>query len=235
MKTSDGPLWAQPAFRAVAGATWRPGGEDLTRHGLALCAFARGSRVLDVGCGTGATLALLRGLGCEAVGLDSTISITDKGRGGHPVICGDAAHLPFASAGFDGLVMECVLSLMADSGDVLRQCGRILKPGGRMLLTDMVAKDGGRPLPEAILPQDAGHSGRPGQAGISCHERALSRSAMEALFMGAGLSVRTFEDHTAELRELAARLVWYGQADRKAFCACGTGYGLWILEKGDGA
>ena len=191
----------------------------LTQHGLGLCGFARGARVLDVGCGAGATLALLRDCGCDAVGLDSSMAPTPVGQnsGSSPRICADAAHMPFASASFDGLVMECVLSLMASPGDVLCQCARILKVGGRMLLTDMIAASATR------------------QTGNSCHERALPQQELERLFAQAGLTLRIFEDHTPHLRELAARLVWYGQASRKEFCTCGTGYGLWLLEKGETA
>ena len=214
MKTNSAPLWAQAGFQNVAGNAWRPGGEHLTRHGLELCAFAKGSRVLDVGCGAGGTLALLREYGCEAVGLDRTIAVSGQDTGQAPVICAEATCLPFADTSCDGLVMECVLSLVDTPLAAIQECGRILKSGGRMLLTDLIAASATR------------------KSGQSCHERALPRAAMETLFADAGLSIRVFEDHTAALRELAAKLVWYGQANRKDFCACGTGYGLWVLEKG---
>lgn len=250
MKTSDAPLWAQPGFRQIAGDTWRPGGTRLTRHGLGLCGFARGARVLDVGCGAGATLAILRDCGCYAVGLDSSMTgnmtsgimngmagppapgtSTGHGVGPSPRICADAAQMPFASASFDGIVMECALSLMARPGDVLQQCARILRGGGRLLLTDLFARASTPPQ----APKTLGQMGQARQAGQSCHERALPRQEMERLFAQAGLTLRIFEDHTTHLRELAARLVWHGQASREDFCTCGAGYGLWLLEKGEKA
>lgn len=223
MRTSSAPLWTRPDFRAIVGSTWRPGGAELTRHGLWLCAFASGAIVLDVGCGAGASLALLREQGCVAVGLDRAVAVNGLA-GQSPVIRADATELPFAGASFDGIVMECVLSLVDKPQAVMRQCARILKSGGRVLLTDLFAKNGVGLSAGAVVSRQA-----------SCHERALPLAEMENLFAQAGFSIGRFEDHTVKLRELAAKLVWYGQASRESFCACGAGYGLWLLEKGEQA
>lgn len=67
------PLYGTVSFRAVAGDTLRPGGLALTEHGLGILetlGLGPGARVLDLGCGPGATTQLCAALGYEAVGLD---------------------------------------------------------------------------------------------------------------------------------------------------------------------
>ena len=55
-----GPSWRDPALRAVAGPTLRPGGFTLTERAVALAGLLPGWPVLDVGAGSGASVARLR-------------------------------------------------------------------------------------------------------------------------------------------------------------------------------
>ena len=213
------PLYASALFQRIAGGAWRPGGEELTRHGLALCSFAGGAHILDVGCGAGASLRVLSSLGLHGTGLDRECSLSEP----FPFVQADAANPPFDDDTFDGILCECVLSLLPDPEQALRRFTAILRPGGKLLLSDL------------YLPGDALSSGR----GTGCAAGARTRSAVEDMLARAGFSLLVFEDHSAALRELAAKLLWYGDETRCAqlrpgACACSSegrvrrGYGLWI-------
>jgi SAM-dependent methyltransferase len=79
-------------------------------------------RVLDIGCGPGSITAGLTG---RVIGVDvrpSPISTT-------PVVGGDGAALPFAGSTFDAIYVNAVLQHVADATEVLREAGRVAKPG----------------------------------------------------------------------------------------------------------
>ena len=230
-------LYASPLFQQIAGGTWRPGGLALTRHALELCAFPPRSEILDIGCGQGASLALLRELGMNGTGLDNTCSLTED----FPFVRADAQDPPFPDASFDGILCECVLSLLPDAEQALRRFVSILRPKGKLLLSDLYLRQ-----ETTILPDKA-------WIGSSCLAGARTRQGLERLLQKSGFDLLHTEDHTACLKELAARLLWYGDASLKNLlhrkndaaealrgpagsCACGAvrsgglryGYGLWI-------
>lgn len=103
------------------------------------------ARVLDVGCGDGASLWLLMRLGFEANnlhGVDLLESRIASARTRHPLIhfdCADATHLPFEDDGFD-LVMESTMFIHATDEDLARKIAaemiRVTKPGGTLLISD---------------------------------------------------------------------------------------------------
>ncbi|MDO5484592.1 MAG: methyltransferase domain-containing protein, partial [Desulfovibrionaceae bacterium] len=191
------PLYQHPLFQRIAGETWRPGGTALTRHGLALCGFSPGQRILDIGCGVGASMAVLANSGLCAVGLDREYRLT----GPFSFVRADAGAPPFARCSFDGLLCECVLSLLPEPEIALRRFAAILRPGGRLLLTDLYLRD--VPVASPVQPS-------PSVPNASCLSGTRSCGDMDSLLQRAGLRIRYFEDHSAALKELAARLLWYG-------------------------
>jgi SAM-dependent methyltransferase len=96
---------------------------------------ASGLRVLDVGCGTGRMLTELGRLG-EATGIDLSDEALRfcRERGHDRVLKADLGRLPFPDASFDVVTALDVLEHVDDHVGALRECRRILAPGGRMFI-----------------------------------------------------------------------------------------------------
>ena len=92
--------------------------------------------VLDVGCGTGATLKVLRESG-EVVGLDaSTEALGYSRRRGHrQLVQARGEELPVASAAVEIVTALDLLEHIPDDGAALREFARVLRPGGLLILT----------------------------------------------------------------------------------------------------
>ena len=180
----------------LPGAAWRPGGLELTERALNLGVFAAGARLLDVGCGPGATIRFLRECyGMEAWGLDPRAGFPADGREQFR-IRGTAEALPLRSGILDGLFCECVLSLVQDLEGVLRECRRVLAPEGRLVVTDLYHRK-----PGGVRP--GGRSVEP-----SCLGGALVQKEWLDRVKAAGLVPLVWEDHSHLLVEATVRLVW---------------------------
>jgi SAM-dependent methyltransferase len=92
---------------------------------------------LDVGCGTGIVLDEI-GRGFKPrVGLDisqGALGLTSD-RVSSPLVCGDAAELPFADNSFDLVSCLDVLEHVRNDLDCIRECSRVCKPGGHMVFS----------------------------------------------------------------------------------------------------
>jgi ubiquinone/menaquinone biosynthesis C-methylase UbiE len=112
------------------------------RAALELCPPRRGWRVLDVGCGTGAQLALYQRAGCAVAGIEASPAMAQVARrrlGEHAAIeLADASRMPYASASFDLVLASMMLHELdaATRGAILDECARVMRPGGRLLVID---------------------------------------------------------------------------------------------------
>jgi ubiquinone/menaquinone biosynthesis C-methylase UbiE len=111
--------------------------------------IARTSRVLDLCAGLGGPARFLAArLGCRvmavelnggraagAARLTRLVGLHDRVR----VVRADAAALPLAAGAFDACVSQEALLHIADKAAVLRECRRVLRPGGRLAFTDWIA------------------------------------------------------------------------------------------------
>ena len=244
------PLYGTEAFREVAGETLRPGGLELTRYGLdrmAEAGLAQGGLVLDAGCGTGASARELSGRGFGAIGIDWHPGHLDAGSpcGTLQLVQGDFMQLPFQDNSFDGALGECTLSLAPDLALALAGIARVLKPGGLLLVQDLVLRtDRPQPVP------DAGSSSPYLARGGSCLAGALSFADWGLALADAGFDVLHREDVSHALAVFMAKLVWYDMADElswllpkpadggaHACTACANearkryGYGLFLARK----
>jgi ubiquinone/menaquinone biosynthesis C-methylase UbiE len=172
----------------------RPGGLDLTRRVVRCAGFGAGQRILDVGCGDGFGTQVLRRQGCAAMGLDvspSTLRTTAARLPGLPLLAANVEKLPLADASLDGILAECSLSLAGYDKAALIECHRTLRPGGRLAITDVFARE---PKVGGELPSCLGH--------------LLERDDILARLVSAGFQVSRWEDHSAVLKTFMARLIF---------------------------
>jgi ubiquinone/menaquinone biosynthesis C-methylase UbiE len=100
-------------------------------------ATAEGSRVVDVGCGTGRAVAELTDQGVHAIGLDPDETMIATARHRWPRATfriGDAGALPFGDGELHGYRADKVLHELADPAAALAEAHRVLAPGGRIVL-----------------------------------------------------------------------------------------------------
>jgi len=137
-------------FRRHAGR-WAALRRDLYGDGFTLAALLSllppGLVVADLGCGSGEALAGLAPAVERAIGVDRESAMleaarrTTAGLDNVTLLQGDLDALPVEDAHLDAAVCSLVLHHVADIGGVLREVGRVLKPGGRFVLLDMVPHD----------------------------------------------------------------------------------------------
>lgn len=198
-------IYEQPAVRWLLGDELHPGGEDATRRALDLIEIGPGRRLLDVasGAGTSALLAA-RERGCEVVGLEygegavagaREAAAADKLDDRVEFVRGDAGALPFADGEFDAVLCECSLCTFADKPRAAAEIARVLRPGGRLALADVVAEPGRLP---------AGFDGV--LAAIACVGEAMPERGYRALLAEAGLDLLATESLDAEADALAGRI-----------------------------
>lgn len=95
----------------------------------------RGLRLLDCGCGTGSNMSLLAPYG-RPFGFDLTARGVAYARAAAlPVVRADITRIPYASDTFDLVTSFDVLPCIPDDRQAVKEMARVLKPGGRLLLT----------------------------------------------------------------------------------------------------
>jgi 2-polyprenyl-3-methyl-5-hydroxy-6-metoxy-1,4-benzoquinol methylase len=94
-----------------------------------------GGRVLEIGCGRGDTLQILTTLGWQAEGIDfDTQAVAFAQSRGLQVRAGALSAQSYPEAQFDAVVMSHVIEHLHDPAAAVRECFRVLKPGGRLVL-----------------------------------------------------------------------------------------------------
>jgi 2-polyprenyl-3-methyl-5-hydroxy-6-metoxy-1,4-benzoquinol methylase len=101
-------------------------------------------RLLDVGSGSGALLDRMRALGWEVEGVDVDASAVENARRkGLNVHLGDLEGCKFPDGSFDVVTLSHVIEHVEDPQRLLRECHRILKPSGRLVLVTPNAQSWG--------------------------------------------------------------------------------------------
>jgi ubiquinone/menaquinone biosynthesis C-methylase UbiE len=242
----------------------RPGGEALTGKAVNLAGLRAGDRVLDVGCGEGDTVLLLREkFEMAAVGVDVSSKMIDRGKARHPGLDlrrMEAHALEFDSRTFDAVLMECSLSVMRLQEDVCFEAYCMLKPGGKLIITDLYLQNPDMERVAAMLAEAHEKASRP-KIDNACEENenpsfimldgAIVADELHGMLEEIGFKLVHFEDVPHALSNFAAQAIMgfgsleeYFKAqmpegeDPNAYCSCeafqnkkNLGYFLMILEK----
>ncbi len=204
MKTNN--VYENDGVRCVTGDTLRPGGFVLTKRAVSLCNISKDQRVLDVGCGMGATVDFLRKeFGIEAFGIDPSEKLINLGKQQNnlPLISGRGELLPYENESFDAVFAECTLSLMDNYQKTIQEIHRILKPEGFIIISDVFAKN-----PEYIEELKNINV-------KSCLRGVFDMGALLGKIEDNGFEVVDLEDWTSLLKQLMVDIIFkYGSMNR---------------------
>jgi len=157
----------------------------------AIASLAPGEIVLDLGSGGGFDCFIAGrkvGASGRVIGVDMTPEMLAKARRNIDAYrqrsgltnvefrLGEIEHLPVADASVDVVISNCVLNLSPDKPQVWREIARVLKPGGRVAVSDLALL---RPLPAAVREMV--------EALVGCVAGAVLVSEMEQMMRAAGL------------------------------------------------
>jgi SAM-dependent methyltransferase len=168
----------------------------------AIAELKAGERVLDLGSGAGFDSFLAaRQVGDtgSVVGVDMTPEMIAKARGNIlktelrnvEFRLGEIEHLPVADASVDVIMSNCVINLSTDKSSVFREAYRVLAPGGRLAISDIVAF---REIPTAVRNDLQAYAG--------CVSGAALIAEVEGMLRGAG-----FENVRVDLKSNSDELV----------------------------
>ncbi len=175
--------------RYLLGESFHPGGAALTLSLAKRLGLERGARLVDVACGQGASLrAVLGAFSISAVGLDSGAVAAQGDR--LTTVRADAHAIPFDDGSFDAALCECALSTFRDPARALSEMRRVLRPGARMAVSDMIVEG---PIPESLRPY--AHTG-------ACLAGARTFRGWNALFEEGGFQIVEALDESSALRTM---------------------------------
>jgi SAM-dependent methyltransferase/Ni2+-binding GTPase involved in maturation of urease and hydrogenase len=179
--------------RQLLGDSFHPGGVELTLRAAAALNLVHGQTVLDVACGRGESLrAIVARWPVRGVGVDAFIAPASDELIEYRA--GDAHAIPCEAASVDAVLCECALSTFLDQPGALRDIHRVLRPGKRLVVSDMVVEG---EVPESL--REWVHTG-------TCLERAHSTDGYRRLLVDAGFTSVQHRDASDALHELLSRI-----------------------------
>jgi len=163
---------------------------------VALASLSEGETVMDLGSGAGfdCFLAANRvGKKGRVIGVDMTPEMLEKARenaakGGYDNVefrLGEIENLPAVDNSVDAVISNCVINLSPDKGRVFAEAFRVLKPGGRLMVSDIVIL---RELPDFIRKSAAAY--------VGCISGALLKDEYIGMIEKAGFGKVTVMDKT---------------------------------------
>jgi ubiquinone/menaquinone biosynthesis C-methylase UbiE len=184
----------------LLGDSFHPGGLELTARLGKRLELGRGKRVLDVACGRGeSAIFLAQRFGCEVVGVDfgsdnvrqaaeraAAAGLTELLRFHQ----GDAETLDFPEESFDAVICECAFCTFPDKSAAAREFAQVLKPRGRVGLTDLTRAGPLPPELDGVL------------AWAACISDAMPISQYVDYLSAAGFTDLQSEPHDHALAEL---------------------------------
>ncbi len=170
----------------------------------AIAALRQGETVLDLGSGGGFDCFLAAkqvGTKGAVIGVDMTPQMVSKARDNARKVgatnvefrLGEIERLPVADGSVDVIISNCVINLSPSKPDVFREAFRVLKVGGRLAISDVVAT---APIPEELRTSAASLSG--------CVGGATDMAELHAMLTEAGFSdirIRPRDESRAFIKE----------------------------------
>lgn len=200
VKSCCATLYESDFARLLLGDSFHPGGLRLTERLGELLELGPELRVLDVASGKGeSAIFLARRFGCRVVGIDfgaenvkeSAARATDAGVAKLVQFRqGDAEKIDFANAEFDAALCECAFCTFPDKCVAAAEFARVLKPGGRVGLSDLTRSAVLPPELEGLL------------AWIACIADARPAAEYVAYLEAAGVASLKVEPHDEALAEM---------------------------------
>ena len=153
---------------------------------VTLASLLLGQTVLDLGCGGGIDCFLAAqkvGPTGHVIGVDMTPQMVDRARANKARLkmdnvefrLGEIENLPVADATIDVVISNCVINLSTDKPRVFSEVYRVLKPGGKLAVSDIVT--------DGALPQAVRHSL---QAWVGCVAGAVEESVYVQMIKAVG-------------------------------------------------
>ena len=195
-------FYEQDWVRHLAEDSFHPGGEDLTRRTIAAMHLPERAVIADLGCGTGTTAMMLardynlrvNAVDISVANIERAVERADSGCIAVRFNQADVHELPFEDRELDGVLAECSFSLFNEQTAVLAEIKRVLKPGGKLAVTDMAT---GGTLPDDIV-------------GIlapwTCLAEAVDQETYTEMFIAAGFQIQVIADESAGLISLIQML-----------------------------
>ncbi|MBC3193925.1 class I SAM-dependent methyltransferase [Pseudonocardia sp. C8] len=201
IKNCCAAAYGNDAVALLLGESYHPGGQALTERLADALDLRAGQHVVDVAAGPGATARLLatqRGVHVDGIELnqatvDKARATTENAGLGQTVRfhTGDAERIPLADAEFDAVVCECAFCTFPDKPTAAREFARVLRPGGRVGITDITVHPDG--LPTELT----------GLAGwVACIADARPLDDYIAILDTAGLRTTDTQSHDEALRSM---------------------------------
>lgn len=190
-------LYENEKFQQYTEEALRPGGLALTGKALEIAAFPVGSRLLDIGCGCGKTADFLAvEYEMEALGIDVSEEMIAKAKTRNSsleVQVGSVYHLPYEKNSLDGVLMECVFTLLENKLLALEQIRRVLVPGGKLIISDLYIRENARAF--AGLPM------------VTCINGITSQEVVCREVAAAGFKLKEWHDETSAYKGFLAGLI----------------------------
>jgi arsenite methyltransferase len=147
IKACCASLYQREWVRLLLGESFHPGGTALTEHLGTHLTLSPGKQVLDIACGHGTSaIHLAKRFGCRVLGIDYSDELIHRAderatsEGVSHLVSfeqGDAEYLPFPDAAFDAVICECAFCTFPNKALAAAEFQRVLKPGGRVGLSDL--------------------------------------------------------------------------------------------------
>lgn len=228
IKACCAAAYSSPAAAWLLGPRFHPGGRALTERLIRALGVSPGDVVADVACGLGqSTVQVARDTGARAIGIDLSPDSIGAARraaehaglaGSVEFLVGDAEALPLESGAVDGVLCECSLCTFPDKERAAAELARVLKPAGRLALSDVIADQ--ERLPASL---------RTLEAWVACLADARQLRSLVELLAGAGLVSEIVERHDDALLSMLHRV---GARLRLARAAFGSSTGSELVDRG---